>query len=519
MNFRNESIIVLCYIQQVILGAHYGSGNDSGGSFERGLYVISLACRCGSLLTIPFSSLLMKWTDITWRGIAGLASFLAFCAVLVFYVYLTDSPGKRHDPQNPIRTIPQFNSNNGAVRLHFYHPPFRSWTTTQPPISQRAIHFCYSVTRTVLPSIHAVFTSPVFWAVAAAHAGATMVKQSERILGTYFRDTSYGVVTESKASAMTVFLSLGMLAGLLVGGKAFAKAAESEQGLHSFSHDSESNKQEKSSLTDAAQIGTKNMISFLYCFSICMCYMLSFFAMPFVRRALHLPVLIFIFQVLATLGLGFGVAVQYYHIPPIVSATYGKNRGLYTAYTEGIAGLLSSIVWRIVGGAVEEGNPQVGGWAYGWATIALLLVFCGTLMVTIVDVYFVGGGWRHGTPQENDEITLPVEQPTKLNSWMDASPLHKSGRLNALSSSALQFIGSPARIRNLGTNSLVTSFDSRNESDTGSSDHEDLLGIDDDGSFLFPSKSGHRYDGSRCLDSDDLYRGKVNNSPFNAFEL
>ena len=62
-------------------------------------------------------------------------------------------------------------------------------------------------------------------------------------------------------------------------------------------------------------------------------------------------------------------------------------------------------------------------------------------------------------------------------------------------------------------------FDSRNESDTGSSDHEDLLGIDDDGSFLFPSKSGHRYDGSRCLDSDDLYRGKVNNSPFNAFEL
>jgi MFS family permease len=355
--------------------------------------------------------------------------------------------------------------------------------------------------------------------VAAAHAGATMVKQSERILGTYFRDTSYGVVTESKASAMTVFLSLGMLAGLLIGGKAFAKAAESEQERHSFPYNTESNRHEKSSLTDAAQISTKNMIAFLYCFAICMCYMLSFFAVPFVRRALRLPVLVLIFQVLATLGLGFGIAVQYYHIPPIVSATYGKNRGLYTAYTEGIAGLLSSIVWRIVGGAVEEGNPQVGGWAYGWAAIALLLVFCGTLMVTIVEIYFVGGGWRRDTPHENNEITLPVALTTKVNSWMDASPLRKSGRLNALSSSALDFIGSSARIPSHGTKPLLTSIDSCDGEDAASGDHGDLLGIDDDGSFLFPAKDGHQYDGTHSLNSEDPYKGQYNDCPFNSFEL
>lgn len=500
----------------VILGAHYGSGNERGGSFERGLYVTSLACRCGSLLTIPLSSLLMKWTSLTWRGIAGLGSGSAFCGVLVFFVYLTDSPGNVHDPHNPLRTTP-------PPRRFPYHPSFNSWTATEPSFAQRAINFCTSVTHTVLPSIRAVLISRVFWVVAAAHAGAMMVKQSERILGTYFRDTSYGVVTESKASAMTVFLSLGMLTGLFVGGKAFATAAESER-LHSFTHPLELNRQEKLSLSDPAQIGTKNMVAFLYCFSICMCYMLSFLAVPFVRRALHLPVLVLILQVLATLGLGFGVAVQYYHIPAIVSATYGKNRGLYTAYTEGIAGLLSSIVWRIVGGAVEEGNPQGGGWAYGWAAVALLLVFCGTLMIMILEIFFVGGGWHH--TKENDEITQPAELPTEVlsSSWMDddllmkASPLRKPKCLNTLSNSALQFIeSSPAKIQSKRRESLLLSIDSRDEEDTASHAF-DRLGIDDDGSLLPPTESGK--DVREPSVFDNPYDRQYNNTgSCNSFEL
>ncbi|KAL9180359.1 hypothetical protein ACHAXT_008329 [Thalassiosira profunda] len=113
-----------------------------------------------------------------------------------------------------------------------------------------------------------------------------------RILGTYFRDTSFGAVSESKAGAMTVFLSVGMLGGLLVGGKAFAKAADSEQGRHHMHGQPHP--------IDGAQLSTKNMIAFFYCLSICMCYMLSFLAMPFVRRALHLPALVLILQVLTT---------------------------------------------------------------------------------------------------------------------------------------------------------------------------------------------------------------------------
>ncbi|KAL7535891.1 hypothetical protein ACHAXR_011058 [Thalassiosira sp. AJA248-18] len=475
----------------VILGAHYGmNGNDT--KYERALYVTSLASRCGSLLAIPLTSLVIKWTDLTWRGVAGLASMFAFGGVVVFYFYLTDSPGKVHDPQNPIRVVPHSSNTNGAAHRP-YHPSFNSWTPRQPSIFQRAIYLCSSVFYTVLPSIRAILSSRVFWAVAIAHAGATMVISSQRVLGTYFRDTSFGVVSESKAGAMTVFLSLGMLGGLLVGGKAFARAAESEQGRQTHPSNTDVDRQLQSPLIDAAQVSTKNMIAFFYCLSICMCYMLAFLAMPFVRRALHLPVLVLILQVFATLGLGFGVAVQYYHIPAIVGATFGeKNRGLYSSYTDGVAALVSSIVWRIIGGAVEEGNPQSGGWAYGWAAVALLLLFSGTIMVKIVELYFVGGGWRHDKPQDHDQITFPTELPADLNSsWMEdeifsieSSPLRGP---NILSRSALEFIGSPVH----SNRRKLTTVDSRDEVDT-TTDNIDLLGIDEDGSFLFPSLENSR---------------------------
>jgi len=487
----------------VILGAHYGtsggSGNtaDSDGMFERGLYVTSLACRCGSLLIIPLSSLLIKWTSLTWRGVTGIASFAAFSAVVVFYIYLTDSPGKRHDPQNPISEQVEKKKTlySNVPSQNAYHPTFHSWTPKQQTISERASKFVKSVFITVLPSIRAVLKSRVFWAVAIAHAGATMVKSSERILGTYFRDTSYGVVTESKAGAMTVFLSLGMLMGLLVGGKAFARAAEKEeQGNNNI----DGGRGGQSSLIDAAQVGTKNMIAFFYCLSICSCYILSFLAMPFVRKALHLPVLVLILQVITTLFLGFGIAVQYYHIPAIVGATYGKNRGLYTAYTDGVAALVSSIVWRIVGGAVEEGNPQGAGWSYGWAGLALLLVFCGTLMIKVVELYLIGGGWHHNsipTIHESSKTPDETEHLIDLNtSWMDeeiqtVKPLRNPTReLNVLSSSALDFIHHSPMRHKYGRKSLLATVESRDEEEdttvSGGGVEVDLLGIDDDGSLL-----------------------------------
>jgi hypothetical protein len=50
-----------------------------------------------------------------------------------------------------------------------------------------------------------------------------------------------------------------------------------------------------------------------------------------------------------------------------------------------------------VAGAVQ-GNQDGGGWAYGWATVALLIIMCSILMVEFMEHYFVRpSGKHHGT--------------------------------------------------------------------------------------------------------------------------
>ena len=232
--------------------------------------------------------------------------------------------------------------------------------------------------------------------------------------------------------------------------------------------------------------------------------MLSFLAMPFIRKALYLPEIVLILQVLISIALGAGVAVQFYHIPVIVGATYGHNRGLYQAYTDGVAAFVSSLAWRIVGRAVEEGDPESYGWAYGWAGVALLLILCGTLMVGIMEVYFVGGGWRHHLVQHDRnrlDDSFPNELPTDLNgSWMedeimstglslDDTSIKRRGGIRILSSSAIEFLSPPrSNQRRGGARSLLTIVDSRDEEEASRIEEADLLGIDDDGSVLHPRR-------------------------------
>ena len=432
----------------------------------------------------------------------------AISGVMVFFLFLMDSPGKLHDPINPIRM-----------------PPHHANAT----ISEKFVKNLASVFRTALPSLRIVLGSRVFWMLSADHTGAMMVKSSERLLGTYFVDTSYGMATEGKAGAMTVFLPLGMLCGLIFGRRAFAQAADEERAIE------ESKKYTKTSpefnydtdpdistlFIDATQLQPKNMIAFLYCLAICMCYLLSFLAMPFIRRALHLPEIVFILQVIVSMGLGAGVAVQYYHIPVIVGATYGHNRGLYQAYTDGVAALVSSVMWRIVGRAVAEGDAESYGWAYGWAAVALVLILCGTLMVGIMEVYFIGGGWRHHLVQHDRRLdeSFPTELPKVLNgSWMedelmstglslDDSSIKRRG-VRVLSSSAYEFL-SPSKPK---SRPLLATIDSGDEENVGYIREADLLGIDDDGSILRPVNASYRRDIYGSSNQRNIHQS----SPFDA---
>ena len=205
--------------------------------------------------------------------------------------------------------------------------------------------------------------------VACAHAGGGVVNSSSRILGQYIHDTSGGTISEEKAGSFTIFLSLGLCVGLAVGGRFFTQTAQQP-------------------------LKRKKMVVRLYALAVGMCYALSFLAAPTVRALLWSPKIVVLFQIVAAFCMGAGIAVQYYQIPAIVGATFGSHKGVYTSYTDGVAYFVSSLIWRVVGGAVEEGHPEQGGWAYGWAAVALLVVLCSVVMVQFVEHYFCRGGWK-----------------------------------------------------------------------------------------------------------------------------
>ena len=129
-----------------------------------------------------------------------------------------------------------------------------------------------------------------------------------------------------------------------------------------------------------------------------------------------------VLQVLSVTVAGFGIAVQYYHIPSLVGATsFGCDKGLFSAYTDGIGYGIASIVWNLVGESIsttaaptqssasttETNNSDYGasaayfvggGWAYGWAAVALLLILSAILMVEFYEHKFCRP--RHGGTYE-----------------------------------------------------------------------------------------------------------------------
>lgn len=339
------------------------------GKYEAGIYIASLGSRFGSLLAIPFTAILLH-IGFTWRAVARIASMLALACFMCFYLFVSDAPGKLHFPSNPIRQSTliaaqsRHRNDNGLVMGRFI---LRSSLVGR--LYRWAIIAWSVFVVNVVPSLRLVLTSGTFWIVASAHAGGSMVRSSERILGQYIRDTSSGSISEEKAGGFTIFLSLGIFIGLAVGGESFTQTAQQPRKR-------------------------KQMVIRLYALAVAMCYTLSFLAAPAIRTVLWSPKIVMLFQIVAAFFMGSGIAVQYYQIPAIVGATFGSQKGLYSAYTDGVANFVSSLIWRVVGGAVEEGQPEMGGWAYGWAAVALLVVLCSVLMVQFVEHYFCRDGWK-----------------------------------------------------------------------------------------------------------------------------
>ena len=162
----------------VMLATHYGTNHNT---YEAGIYVTSIASRFGSLLGIPIFSGLLRYSQNNWRMMCFLGTYVAILGSSVSYLFMMDSPTVKNDPQNPLH--PKLIHQIGTANIQ-----------TNPGYCLRLLwNVLRSIWMTnVFPSLRHVLKSGTFWIVAVAHTGSSMIRTSERILGSYFHDTSMG---------------------------------------------------------------------------------------------------------------------------------------------------------------------------------------------------------------------------------------------------------------------------------------------------------------------------------------
>ena len=347
-----------CYVN--ILARHYYEKDVK--MYEHSIYRVSLGSRLGGLICLTGFYLCGGSAGEDWRMTLRKGSCLSsFIATMVMVVWSWDSPMKVHDPVNNISC--ETSSNRDYMRKMLQD------------------HF--------LPSFKRIITSGVFWVVSIAHSGSAMIKSSERILGMYYYDTSIKTNGSSEEySAMVMFLSLGFFFGLAVLGSKFTNANISER---------------------------KQYILRWYGVTIVCCYALSFLGVYRVRALLWSLIserVVLWLQLLFTFLMGCCIAVQYYTIPAIVATVFGKEKGMYASYTDGVACLVTALVWKCVGSMVQKGNPQLSGWSYGWAFVAIVMIVSALIMMEFLDYYFCFGRGDNAIYSRREEI--PQEEQCLL---------------------------------------------------------------------------------------------------------
>jgi hypothetical protein len=335
----------------------------------------------------------MRWGSVPWRAVALLGSWSALLSVAVTYLHVQDAPFAPDEPQNPVdpnlvrKWFPDYyysasyaqRSDDGFERI----PRTAGDRRRLPSLGMYLRLAAFVFRANVVPSLQHILRSPVFWIVAVAHTGCAMVRTSDRVLSSYLADTatlrssttassSYGggggepatwASDPASGAGASAFLGLGTVLGLAVAGSLFATRAEREK---------------------------KWLVSKMYLLTVASCYALSILAVPAVSRVLRPsddPGLLTVLQTIAVAVAGFGIAVPLYHIPSLVGAGFGCDKGLFLSYVDGVAYGLASLVWRVVGDAVQH-TQDGSGWAYGWAAVALLVIPCAILMVEFMEHYF-----------------------------------------------------------------------------------------------------------------------------------
>ncbi|GMI45278.1 hypothetical protein TrCOL_g13310 [Triparma columacea] len=322
--------------QTIVLSVHYRGDKEK---LEAGVMVLGLSSRAGALLGIPLFSLLNG--SLGWRSVALWGMVIPLFGFVVVMVFISDAPSKRFDPQG------------------------------------KGLSF-----RGILDSLREVLSSKLFWLIAFAQSGNSLVRTSERILGGFFSETAG--VDDDKAGGLTAVLSGGLLAGVLIFGGIFIKR----------------NWEEK-----------RKLVMWLYVGCGFGTLMLGVISLPMVADRFGDSVKLGM-ELALVFFYAMCVGVQYYNIPSLLASTFGENKGLCSAYIDGVAYICTSFFWTGFSRIVNSGDY---GWFCGWGLLIVIIVGASLSMDRFM-VKFWAERWGVETKgdSEAEKMLLPEEGKTAV---------------------------------------------------------------------------------------------------------
>jgi MFS family permease len=300
--------------------------------FAAGMTTLSMASTFGIILAKIGGPALLHIIP-SWRALCRMAAGVAVVGGLLAQSLITEWPAEASRQSNSNAPLP-FSKRKSSMKSS------RSSTAkSNGNLRQTFRH---------------VLGSRLFWQAGVAHAFTSMARTSEKVLGSFFQDTT--ALSGSLCGGLTAFLTLGFLHGVTKG-KAFH------------------------ALQDAPS--KSRMLRRAYTRAVMSAVGLALCANTWLTDILF-PSKMVLAGVAALLSatMASSLSIQYYQIPTIVSNTFGENKAVCLSLLDALAFFLSAPFLAATGQIV--GRLGDYGWSTALTMLATLFVVGGFLLVDIL---------------------------------------------------------------------------------------------------------------------------------------
>lgn len=293
----------------LILANHY---DTSPAEFAAGVTVLSLASTFGVLFSKIGGIVLLQYVS-SWSIVARVGAVVAVVGAILVRSLVTEMPLQA-----------------GGIT----------------PSSIKRFNI-----RGVVRSLGNVLGSRIFWLVGLAHATTFLARTSDRVLGSFFLESTS--LPRHLCGGLTASVTLGFVHGLGKG-KMFYSLKDTQF---------------------KTRLLRKN-----YAKATLSCLALALLANQKVATVLFPSKYVIAGLVALLTGvMASSLSFQFYQIPPMTSKMFGEDKAVCLSFLDGMGFFLSAPIWAVTSQIV--GGLGIYGWSTAWVMLAFLFGSGGALML------------------------------------------------------------------------------------------------------------------------------------------